>query len=173
MTKKILPKHKQEKNFETKTVSILGEKRLAHQTCESGWSSFLHRIVILDAEDSVIAAGAPSCYQHPAFFEYDGEIYLATTEYYHGEPLPKETVVRIAKDGEGMATKNVRKTFKNRLDDLMHTATKADIMDAYLIVMMLKSKKMIGAKKDFAEAFLRTKDRLDDDFEDFLKLLES
>ena len=162
--KKIQTKAQKNKDrtYETKNVSVIGGKRLAHQISESGWSSLLHRIALLDEDGNVLDAGSSSVYQHPAFAALDGEIYIATTQYFEGEPIACEAVHRIAKNEDEKTS--VPKTFDERVDALMRSAPKPDIVMALAMVQMVRQYKKIGSKKDFAAAFLKLKDRLDDDY---------
>lgn len=163
----IKPKSKREKKYTTKNVSIIDGKKLAYQTTDNDWGSFFHRIALLNDDDEIVEEGCGGVYQHPVISKLQGQIYIAVTEYYHGEPINECTVYRIASGDEPAPT---ARTVDERVDTLMRNALKADIQQALLVLKIVRDQKDIGAKRDFATAFIRLKDKLGDDFDDVLKV---
>lgn len=156
-------------DYETRNIFTLRGKRLAHQTTETGWGSFLHRVALLDENDKVVQAGSENVYQHPAFLSADGRIYMALCAYYEGDAPKYETVYELTAPQESESDESAEKTFDERVDALMKGTLKNDIQEAFLILKVVQERKRLATKRQLAEAFLSLKDKLGDGFKDLFE----
>lgn len=144
-----------DREYKTLGVARFGDLWIGLQFSVNEWGSSRHRIAqFLPDLETVIAHGCEEQYHHPSFFECQGRIFFAVTQYFEEDAeIEPELVYQLLPPPD---SKMAIESMEQRVNAIMRRCTKDDLG----IALGLDSVVNIP-KRELAERIIRLKDRIE------------